>query len=184
MHTSIHQTILQNGLIAVLLFALVPLASAQSVAVERDPCMGRLGRAQLTEVTTTANYFQFYAPGEATVLVNVEGAVQRPGLYEIGVGNDLGRLLALSGGPLYSQVESNREKRVEVRLFRPGRGPEPIYATLLQDTATNPDVYPPLCEGDTMLIDVIEKRGFGWQEVGIIAGGLSAVAFIVQALTN
>lgn len=169
--------------LALVAILIVPTALAQST-VERDPCQGRLGRAQLTEVANTANYFQFYAPGEATVQVNVQGSVQRPGLYEIGVGTDVGRLLALSGGPLYAERDSDRDRRVEVRLFRPGQGPDAIYATLMQDTATNVDVYPPLCEGDTMLIDVIEKKSFGWQEIGIIAGGISAVAFIVQALSS
>lgn len=159
-------------------------AASQTLSPERDPCQGRLGRAQLTEVANTANYFQFFAPGEATVQVNVEGAVQNPGLYEIGVGTNVGRLLALSGGPIYGQRDGGHDRDVEVRLFRPGRGPDPIYATYLQDTATNTAVFPPLCEGDTMLIDVIEKKGFGWQEVGIIAGGISAIAFIVQALTS
>jgi len=112
----------------------------------------------------------------------VEGAVQQPGLYEVGVGTDLGRVLALAGGPNYATRESNRDRNVEVRLFRPNAGSAPIYATTLEDTATNPDVYPDLCEGDTMLIDVVESKRFGWQAVGIIAGGLSAVALIVRVL--
>ena len=159
------------------------LAHAQTTT-PLDPCMGRLGRAELTQTTATNTYFSFFVPGEATVQVHVEGAVQQPGLYEIGLNTDLGRLLALAGGPRYDARETNRDRKVEVRLFRPHAGTPPIYATTLQDTATNPDVYPNLCEGDTMLIDVIESKRFGWQEVGIIAGGLSAVAFIVQALTN
>ncbi len=162
---------------------IVPLVQAQSTA-PLDPCIGRLGRAELTETTATNTYFSFFLPGEATVQVYVEGAVQQPGLYEVGVGTDLGRVLALSGGPRYDSRDSNRDRRVEVRLFRPNAGSAPIYATTLEDTATNPDVYPSLCEGDTMLIDVVESRRFGWEEVGIIAGGLSAVAFIVRALSG
>ncbi|NNF56670.1 MAG: hypothetical protein HKN04_00370 [Rhodothermaceae bacterium] len=152
-------------------------------AATLDPCRGRLGRAELTE-TTSDTYYRFFVPGDATVQVNVEGAVQQPGLYEVGVGTNLGRLLALSGGPRYEARESSRRRRVEVRLYRPNAGAEPIYATTLQDTATNPDVYPDLCEGDTMLIDVVESRRFGWQEIATIAGGVSAVALLVQALGN
>ena len=173
-----------RGLLSGLLLLLVatPVVQAQTTAI--DPCIGRLGRAQLTQTTATNTYFSFYQPGEATVQVHVEGAVQQPGLYEVGVGTDLGRVLALSGGPQYETREGNRDRNVEVRLFRPNAGYAPIYATTLQDTATNPDVYPNLCEGDTMLIDVIESKRFGWQEVGIIAGGLSAVAFIIRAIAN
>lgn len=148
-----------------------------------DPCQGRLGRAELTE-NTSSTYFRFSAPGEATVQVHVQGAVEQPGLYEVGVGTDLGRLLALAGGPEYGAREASRRRTVEVRLFRPRAGMAPIYATTLQDTATNPGVYPPLCEGDTMLIDVVERQGFSWQTAATIAGGVSAVALLIQALSN
>lgn len=152
--------------------------------LDLDPCRGRLGRAELTQVTSNT-YFRFFTPGEATVQVHIEGAVQQPGLYEVGLGTDLGRVLALAGGPRYDVRDSGRHRRVEVRLFRPNAGALPIYATTLQDTATNPDVYPPLCEGDTMLIDVVEKQGlFTWQTAAAVAGGISAAAFLIQALTN
>jgi hypothetical protein len=101
------------------------------------------------------------------------------------VGTNLGRVHALAGGPRYDVREPGRRREVEVRLFRPHAGMEPIYATTLQDTATNPAVYPALCEGDMMLVDVVEKQGlFTWQTVATIAGGLSAAAFLIQALTN
>lgn len=167
----------------VVLVAAVPQVQAQTTAT-LDPCIGRLGRAELTETTATNTYFSYFVPGEATVQIHVEGAVQQPGLYEVGVGTGLGRVLALSGGPRYEARDSDRNREVEVRLFRPNSGSAPIYAATLQDSATNPAVYPNLCEGDTLLIDVIESRRFGWQEIGIIAGGVSAVAIIVQALTR
>lgn len=164
-----------------LLVSTAPLEA--QTAASPDPCRGRLGRAELTEAPT-GTYHRYYLPGEATVLVHVEGAVQQPGLYEVSVGTDLGRVLALSGGPRYEARERNRRREVEVRLFRPNAGPEAIYATTLEDTATNPAVYPPLCEGDTMLIDVVESKRFGWQEAATIAGGLSALALLVQALSS
>jgi hypothetical protein len=171
-----------SRLLPVILALLAASASAQTSA-SFDPCRGRLGRAELTEATSNT-YYRYFVPGEATVQVHVEGAVQQPGLYEVGVGTDLGRVLALSGGPRYEAREQNRRRRVEIRLYRPNAGELPIYATTLQDTATNPDVYPALCEGDTMLIDVVESKRFGWQEVATIAGGISAVAFLVQALSS
>ena len=167
----------------VLLVACAPHVHAQTTA-PLDPCIGRLGRAELMETTASNTYFSFFLPGEATVQVYVEGAVHQPGLYEVGVGTDLGRVLALSGGPRYDMRASNRDRKVEIRLFRPNAGLAPIYATTLEDTATNPDVYPDLCEGDTMLIDVVESKRFGWQEIGIIAGGVSAVAFVIRALSG
>jgi hypothetical protein len=159
------------------------LAVAPAAAQGPDPCQGRFLRPT-PEGTPTASYHRFFLPGEATVQVSVVGAVQQPGLYEVALGTDIGRLLALSGGPRYDVRESGRGRRVELRLFRPQAGPLPIYATTLQDAATNTTVYPPLCEGDTFLVDVIERRRFGLQEIATIAGGVSAIAFLVTALVG
>src|SRR5690606_37849710 len=129
-----------RALALLLAFGLAGPAAAQDAypaPPDLDPCLGRLGRAELTQ-NTSSTYFRFSTPGEATVQVHVQGAVQQPGLYEVGVGTDLGRVLALAGGPRYDVRDAGRKRRVEVRLFRPNAGFEPIYATTLQDTATNP----------------------------------------------
>ena len=84
---------------------LAPLTAAQSQ--EADPCQGRLGRAELAEATSDT-YYRFYLPGEATVQVHVAGTVEQPGLYEVSVGTDLGRLLALAGGPRYGVREERQ----------------------------------------------------------------------------
>ncbi len=166
------------------LLILAALAAATPTGAHaQDVSEGRLGRAELTE-STSNTYYRYYVPGEATVQVSVVGAVVQPGLYEVGLGTDLGRVLALAGGPRYEARESGRRRRVEVRLFRPDAGPEPIYATTLQDTATNPAAYPALREGDTLLIDVVERRAFGWQDAATVVGGLTAVALLIQALAN
>ncbi len=144
------------------------------------PSQARFRRPE-AESTPSSSYHRLFEAGQATVQVSVVGAVQQPGLYEIAVGTDIGRLLALSGGPRYETRENTR-RRVELRLFRPQAGTEPIYATTLQDAATNTAAYPRLCEGDTFLVDVIEKRGFGWQEIAALAGGISAVAVVVGVL--
>jgi len=161
------------------------LVAAAPVAAQEqwDPCQGRFLRPA-PEGTPTASYHRFYLPGEATVQVSVVGAIQQPGLYEVAVGTDIGRLLALSGGPRYDIRESGRGRRVELRLFRPEAGPQAIYATTLQDAATNTSVYPDLCEGDTFLVDVIERRRFGLQEIATVAGGVSAIAFLVSVIAG
>jgi hypothetical protein len=167
----------------VLTFILFAVAAGAPRAQEFDPCQGRFLRPA-PEGTPSASYHRYYLPGEATVQVSVVGAVQQPGLYEVAVGTDIGRLLALSGGPRYDVRESGRGRRVELRLFRPQAGPLAIYATTLQDAATNTAAYPPLCEGDTFLVDVIERRRFGLQEIATIAGGVSAIALIVSVIAG
>jgi hypothetical protein len=159
------------------LLSLAPLAPEALAQSEQ----GRIGRSEMV-VSTSPGYYVYHQPGEATIQVSVEGAVRNPGLYEVAVGTDLSRLLALTGGAAYDAREANQRQRVEVRLFRPQEGV--VYATTSADIAANPGAYPALREGDTVIVDVIRKRQFGWQEAGIIAGGLSALALLVNALAG
>jgi hypothetical protein len=169
------------GVLALAFPAVAQTAQPARVPAGYDPCQGRFIRPDVA-TTPTASYHRFFEPGEATVQVSVVGAVVQTGLYEVAVGTDIGRLLALAGGPRYEAREGGGRRRVELRLFRPEAGPTPIYATTLEDAATNTAVYPALCEGDTFLVDVVERRAFGWQEAATIAGGVSAVAILLGTL--
>lgn len=160
---------------ALLAFALVAVpASGQAE-------QGRLGRSEQVR-STAPGYYVYHQPGEATIQVAVEGAVVNPGLYEVAVGTELSRVLALSGGPSYDSRQPDQRQRVEVRLFRPAVGQ--LYAATIQDLSSNPDPVPSLREGDSIIVEVVMKRTFGWQDVFTIAGGVAAVAFLVDALTR
>lgn len=139
-----------------------------------------LGRGERIQ-QTTAGYYRFHMPGEATIQVSVEGAVPHPGLYEVGATTDLRQLLSLAGGPRIDNRERADRQKVEVRLYRSGEGQ--LYGATYADLASNP-VYPPLHESDTVLVEVVKSRRFGWQEAASIAGGLTAVALLVNALTG
>jgi protein involved in polysaccharide export with SLBB domain len=52
-----------------------------------------------TQGLTTANFY-YARPNDITIIVNVIGAVQKPGRYEISKSIDLVNLIALAGGPL------------------------------------------------------------------------------------
>ena len=158
---------------------LVALAAAPVFAQEAP--LGRLGRSELI-LNTAPGYYVFHEPGEATIQVAVEGAVRNPGLYEVALGTDLGRLLALAGGPAYDARQPDQEQTVEVRLFRPELGV--IYATTFQDVLGNPAPYPDLAEGDALAIDVVTTRPFTWRDGLAVAGAVSAVAFLIDVLTG
>lgn len=163
-----------------LLLALV-LGTVLAAAPAAAQAEGRIGRSERLR-TSVPSYYFFHQPGEATIQVAVEGSVQNPGLYEVALGTDLGRLLALAGGPRLEPRERRTARTVEVRLFRPVEGM--IYATTFQDFAVNTAAYPPLREGDRVLVEVIQRQGFAWQDVFTVAGGLSALAIIFNALSN
>jgi len=160
----------------VLALLLVGLAA---VSVADAQPLGRLGRSE-TMRSTAPGYYVYHQPGESTVQVAVEGAVRSPGLYEVALGTDLQRVLALAGGPSYDARDHNVSQRVEVRLFRPEQGV--IYATLIQNVAASPGATPELREGDSVLVDVIRRRRFGWQDAATLIGALGTFGFLIQAV--
>lgn len=161
------------------LSAIVLLATLAVPALAQDASEGRIGRSELV-VNTSPGYYVYHQPGEATVQVAVEGAVRNPGLYEVAVGTKLNRLLALTGGAIYQGRTSDEKQRVEVRLFRPSEGV--VYRTTSDDVAADPDSYPALREGDTVIVDVIRKRSFTWRDGLTVAGGLTGIALLINAL--
>lgn len=170
-----------------LLAGLLPaLALAQPVdpsgdAASSDRPVTRLGQSELTE-SNAPGYYRHHIPGEATIQVQVEGAVVSPGLYEISDETDLRQLLALTGGPRVDVRDRQSDRRVELRLIRPGTGM--IYGALLADAAANPQVIPTLRHDDALLVDVVDRRRFGWQDAATVIGAAGTVAFLFQVLAN
>ena len=167
------------------LLALTALACALALPAAAQTSYGtpapetNLGSSRI--VQNAAGSYHYFLPGEQTIRVSVEGGVQYPGLYEVSVSTDLRRLLSLAGGPRIDGRERDERQKIEVRLYRGGEGQ--LYAATYQDLASNP-VYPPLHQGDSVLVEVVKSRRFGWQQAATIAGGVTAVALLVQALTG
>lgn len=161
-------------------FALCAAASAQpQVATPAaEPLVTRLGQSEQTRHNTTGYYYH-HLPGEATIQIQVEGTVLYPGLYEVSAETDLRRVLALAGGPRYDVRDRQSDRRVEIRLLRPHAGQ--IYGATLADAAVNPTVIPALRHDDVLLVDVIERRRFGWQDAATLVGALGTFAFLLQA---
>ena len=158
-----------------LLVALPALALAQPA----DRPVTRIGQSE--QVNSTApGYYRHHMPGEATIQVQVGGNVVNPGLYEIADETDLRRLLSLAGGPQVDIRDPQRDRRVEIRLFRPGTGM--LYGALLSDAVSNPAVIPPLRHDDALLVEVVDRRRLGWQDAATALGAIGTVAFIVSVL--
>lgn len=166
---------------ALLALALAPAAAhAQTDGFPAAPTT-RLGQSEQTRANAPGYYFH-HLPGEATILVQVEGAVVHPGLYEVAATTDLRRLLALAGGPEVGVRDDKRERRIELRLVRPLVGT--VYGATLTEAAENPTVIPPLHNDDVLLVDVVERRLFGWQDALAIAGAAGSLALLLDALTG
>ena len=164
-----------------LLLALGPaLAVAQPAPpTPADRPVTRLGQSEQTQ-SNAPGYFRHHIPGEATIQVQVEGTVVSPGLYEVADETDLREVLALSGGPRIDIRDRQSSRRVELRLVRPGVGQ--IYAATLQEAAAYPAVIPPLRHDDALLVEVLDRRRFGWQDAATVVGAAGTVAFLFQLL--
>ena len=162
-------------------FGLARPAAAQPVTgapPADEPMVTRLGQSEQTRNNSTGYYFH-HLPGEATVQVQVEGSVLYPGLYEVGVGTDLRRVLALAGGPRLDVRDRQSDRRVDLRILRPSEGA--VYVSSLATASVRPDLIPALRHDDTVLVDVVTRRRFGWQDAATILGALGTVGFLVQS---
>ena len=163
----------QAFLVIVLLPVAVPPAQAQSV-----------GRVEQTTSDAQA-YYRYVQVGAPTVLVQVLGAVQAPGMYELSQGTDLGQLLALSGGPTMGPRFKSNPRSVTVRLFRPEAGNErPLFEADLEQALTRSSAYPELQDGDVMTIEVIDRQRIGWRDLIALANTAAIFILAIDRLGN
>lgn len=175
---------ISTALALLLLLALPALAgraAAQAYPPAEEPMVTRLGQSEQTRSNSTGYYYN-HLPGEATIQVQVEGSVLYPGLYEVGVGTDLRRVLALAGGPRLDVRDRQSDRRVDIRLLRPSEGA--IFVSTLATASVRPDLIPPLRHDDTILVDVIQRRRFGWQDAATLIGAIGTFGFLLQTATR
>lgn len=153
------------------------LSAVASAGLSAQP-LTRLGQAEQTR-TNSAGYYYHHLPGEATIQLQVSGAVLFPGLYEVSVGSDLRRVLALAGGPRLDVLDRQSDRRVRLTLFRPQEGA--IYVSSLDVASVYPELIPALQQDDSILVDVLTRRRFGWQDAATVIGALGTFGFLIQA---
>ncbi len=160
------------------LLVVLLLAAAPAFAQSAQPTQ------RFDEVrTNSGSYFFHVKPGEATMKVQVLGAVRAPGLYELGRGTSVSTLLALSGGPLLDVRQRNNKRTVTLRLWRSGHT-QPYYETILEQAVARPETSPAMQEGDVLMVEIEEKQKFGWRDAFTIVGGVGALAFAIESIVT
>lgn len=162
------------------------IALAPALVVAQPTCQSvngqpttRIGQSEQIE-NNAPGYYRHHMPGEATIQVQVEGAVLNPGLYEVADEASLSQVLALSGGPRVDARDRQNDRRVELRIVRPNVGM--VYGATLGDAISNPTIVPSLCNQDALLVEVVDRRTFGWQDAATLIGAAGTVAFLAQLL--
>ena len=121
--------------------------------------------------------------------VTVWGAVNTPGLYEVGSGYDLEDVLSLAGGPRLGPLLDNTRRTVEIAVYRAGGpGSGPIYEASLEEFVSNPAGHPDLRDGDVVEVTTRERRGWTGRDtltlMGVTASAGIAVATLYRTFTE
>lgn len=121
--------------------------------------------------------------------VSVWGAVNTPGLYEVGSGYDVEDVLSLAGGPQLSPLVDNTRRTVQIAVYRAGGpGSGPVYEASMDEFIANPSAHPMLQDGDVIEVTMREKRGWTGRDtltlLGVTASASLAIASLINVLGN
>lgn len=141
------------------LLGLIVLLAGGLVAPVQGQAIGRVGSVNAQGTA----YKVFAEPAEATVQVLVLGGVSS-GIYEIGVGTDLGELFALTGGAQWYDTRQVRRQST-ARLYRSHEQQRSlVYEASIEDMLQNTGEYPVLRDGDLFVVEVDERPRFDWRD--------------------
>lgn len=140
-----------------------------------------------SEVTTSGtSYFIYAEPGAPTSQVLVVGEGIRNGVYVLQEGTTLTELVALSGGPAWSQETERQIVSALVRVLRQEGGQRvPVYEATAEDLLREPAAHPDLRTGDVVEVDVeYEELGepFTWRDGIEIASRVASLVSVVILL--
>lgn len=126
---------------------------------------------------SAASFYYISKPGELTMQVNIWGAIQKPGRYEIPTSTDIIQLISFAGGPntdaKMNKVRVTRALKDEGIVVR-----KEYYVDLddLPNTETSKlELYP----GDTIFIDHTS-----WSMVRDVLTVVTTAAIITSAIAN
>ena len=166
---------------------LLPLLLALALAVGGgglvpDARAQEFGRLQEMKERTNVAYFYFAEPGEATVQVQVQGTVPRPGLYEVPDSTDLNKLLTMAGGAALEARPENRERpEITIRVYRPtGEGRAQLVTATYEQLLSGEKQFQMFEDGDVLVVETIEQRSFTWRD--LLSIGASALSLALLAV--
>jgi hypothetical protein len=129
--------------------------------------------------------FDYSRPGEATILVNVWGAVTRAGLWRVERDVDLVEFLSVVEVPGVGTNRIGTRSQNVVAVYRQINGQRRVvYRENLEDILEEGAQYPRLQDRDVLEIETTEKRRIGVRVVSQIVTTLSSTASLILLLTR
>lgn len=144
-------------------------------------------QAQIDAITQAgsgqAAYYNYSSPSDVTIVVNVWGRVQHPGVYEVPRGMSLSRLFSLAGGPVIGARRSGRDQTLTVRLSRQqaeAGGRQVVFETTMEDEVLTFDDDPALQDGDVLVAETYEHELFTWRDILSVLSGVGTTLLLVE----
>ena len=130
-----------------------------------------------------ASVYRFAETGDITITVNVWGAVQKPGLYEVPKGTRLSKLFSLAGGPAIAERRSRERHTTTLRLVREAEHHGVVFESIMENEILVSNEDPILEEGDVMTVEVLVRQRFSLRDVFPIVAAIGSVALAIERLS-
>ena len=172
--TSQTSELLSTGGTLFLLLACL-LGAAGSEARAQQPVgaeQSRYGRAAV----------YYYADSDdVTIRVNVWGAVQNAGVYEVPRDARLNLLLSAAGGPQIDVRQREDDQTVILKLVREGEdgARQVVYEQTMNDQVTTVEENVPLQDGDVLTVNSYVTEGVNWRDVVNIGSSLITLGITI-----
>lgn len=155
------------------------------VGLALDAQAQEFGRLEKMKERTNVAYFYFAEPGDATVQVQVQGTVPRPGIYEVPDSTGLNKLLTMAGGAALEPRPENRERpEITIRIFRP-EGPEQsrLLEASYEQVLGGEKQFQNFSDEDVIVVETVQQRSFTWRDLlSFSSTALSLALLVVRIL--
>ena len=138
------------------------------------------GRLQDMKERSNVAYFYFAPPGEATVQVQVQGTVPRPGLYEVSESTDLNKLLTFAGGAALEPRPENRDRPdITIRVYRPSdQSRAVVLEASFEQILSGRKQFQQFRDGDIVVVETVNQRSFTWRDLLSISSTTLSLALL------
>ncbi|PSQ96294.1 MAG: hypothetical protein BRD51_05025 [Bacteroidetes bacterium SW_11_64_17] len=143
------------------------------------------GRLQNMKERTNVAYFYFAPPGTATVQVQVQGTVPRPGIYEVADSTDLNKLLTMSGGAALEPRPENRDRPdITIRVYRPSdQSRAVVLEAPFEQILSGRKQFQQFRDGDVIVVETVNQRSFTWRDLlSVSSTTLSLVLLAIRII--
>jgi hypothetical protein len=161
-----------GGLFVLLVFLLLGAASPEARAQRVDAERSRYGRAAV---------YHYADSDDVTIRVNVWGAVQNAGVYEVPRDARLNLLLSAAGGPQIDVRQREDDQTVILELVREGEdgARQVVYEQTMNDQVTTVEENVPLQDGDVLTVNSYVTEGVNWRDVLNIGSSLITLGITI-----